>query len=380
MPFQQLVALFLVNLTMFTVGNARTALLPIYITQLGANETTNGIVLALQFFALMTGTILGGWLSDRFQRRKATMLIAGLVNIPAIMLMAVAPNLMILTILIMLVGCMNGISMSMVNTLTGLFADESSRGQTFGIIGSTLAFGALFGGLIGGPIVDAYGFPALFIFGGVLAILHPIAALFVKDKIVKVESTKSTLNNIKYLGFAFFTLFLASNLAYITPYIGALGRPLVMDILGFDSTAVSSTTAVSGGVSLVLTWVAGWLSDRMNRKNLMVACYVANMLGMLLLSQADTLWQFQISTALLLGVNVSLAVGSALVTDIVKAEVLGVGLSLFYATAWIGGVVGYSLTGVAIQSYGAISTFLIGAILPVIAIALLFGATLQRRG
>ena len=100
---------------------------------------------------------------------------------------------------------------------------------------------------------------------------------------------------------------------------------------------------------------------------------------MLLLYQADTLWQFQMSTALLLGVNVSLAVGSALVTDIVKPHVLGVGLSLFYATAWIGGVVGYSVTGVAIQSFGASTTFLIGAILPVVGIVLLLGATLQKQ-
>jgi MFS family permease len=68
MKTKQLIALFICNLVPFLVGNLLLALLPIYAIELGASETIAGIYLGLAFATLAIGTLLSGWLSDRFQR------------------------------------------------------------------------------------------------------------------------------------------------------------------------------------------------------------------------------------------------------------------------------------------------------------------------
>lgn len=371
MPLKQLLALFTCNLIVLIAGNARVVLFPLYMEQFNTSETTIGIILSLQFGTLAAGTFAGGWFSDRFQKRKESIFLAGCISVPAIILMGFVDNLLILTILMMIVGFANGLIMLMVSTLTGLFAMSDRRGQTFGIIGSTFALGALLGGVIAGPIVDRWNFQVLFFVMGSLTVIVPFVALFLEDKVTQQDTVTDKPRRIRDLGWMFALLFLASSLTYITPYIGSLARPLVMNKLTFSPTAVSSTVAVSGAVSLILTWFAGWLSDRIQRTHLMILCYLANVAGMVLLVFATQLWQFQMSAALLLGVNVSLAVGSALITDIVSPENLGRALSLFSSTAWIGGIIGYSFTGIAIQNQGINWTFWSGAIFPVIAIFLL---------
>lgn len=379
MQAKQLIALFTCNLIILIAGNARVALFPLYLEKFNVDETSIGIILSLQFAALAGGTFFGGWFSDRFQKRKEAIFLAGLISVPSLILMAFVDNLTILTILIMIVGFANGVIMLMVSTLTGLFAQADTRGQTFGIIGSTFALGALIGGAIAGPIVDNWSFSVLFIITGLLTIIVPLAAFLLEDKVLVHEPNSVKPSRMRDLGWTFALLFLASSLTYITPYIGSLARPLVMNNLDFSSTAVSSAVAVSGAVSLVLTWLAGWLSDRVERRHLMILCYLANVIGMLILASATQLWQFQMSAAFLLGVNVSLAVGSALVTDIVSPENLGRALSLFSSTAWIGGVAGYSFTGFAIQNQGVNWTFGLGTLFPTIAIVLLIIAFYLRK-
>jgi predicted MFS family arabinose efflux permease len=59
-----------------------------------------------------------------------------------------------------------------------------------------------------------------------------------------------------------------------------------------------------------------------------------------------------------------------MVTDLVPQGSLGRGMSLFTATTWAGGVVGFAGTGYAVERLGMTPTVVMGAFLPLIAIAL----------
>src|SRR5438445_13592407 len=87
---KQLFTLFLSSLVMWTVAQGLLSLLPVYAVRLGADPASIGNYLALAFLTLTVGTIAAGWLSDKFQRRKALLIAAGLVNIPIFWLMGQA--------------------------------------------------------------------------------------------------------------------------------------------------------------------------------------------------------------------------------------------------------------------------------------------------
>ena len=87
MKRKQLAALFICNLVPYFIGNLLLALLPVYAIQLGASQTIAGIYLGLAFATLAIGTLLSGWLSDRFQRRKQMILGAACLSFPAGLMM-----------------------------------------------------------------------------------------------------------------------------------------------------------------------------------------------------------------------------------------------------------------------------------------------------
>jgi MFS family permease len=145
-----------------------------------------------------------------------------------------------------------------------------------------------------------------------------------------------------------------------------------MNKLSFVSTAIASTAAVGGAVTLPFLPLMGWLSDQLGRKRLLALCYLLGMAGLLILAASVSLWHFWAAASLLYVFTfASRGVGAALATDLVSQESLGVGMSLFEATRWVGGIIGFTATGYTVQNLGIISTCILGAVLSLTAIVLL---------
>ena len=264
--------------------------------------------------------------------------------------------------------------LTLISILAGLFAEETERGKVFGILSLTAGLGALIGGLTTGPIADRWGYPTLFATLALFSALSPLVALLLEDKVVAraLRSEASTAGESPKLGARFFLLLLASIAAGIGAFAGRLGTSLAMNELIFVSAAISSTGAIGGAVTLPLSPLVGWLSDRVGRKRLLAVCYLAGTVGLLVLAVSISLWHFWVAASLLsVLAYVSSGVGLALVTDLVPQESLGRGISLFTTTTWVGGIIGFAGTGYAVQNLGMTSTFVIGAFLPLIAIILL---------
>jgi MFS family permease len=378
---RQLFALFICQLVPFTVGNATIALMPLYVTRFGAEPGLTGSYLASTLFALTMGTLAGGWLSARVQRRREFILGTALLNIPGNLLMGQATELWQLIILTGLVWFLAGIAVSMVSILAGLFAEESERGRVFGVLGIAAGLGGVFGGAGCGFIVTQWGFGTLFLTCAALWIFQPLVVPLLQDKdVVQVRPGELAAGPTRPpLGLAFYMLLVASTIASTSGFIASLGRPLQMNKLGFDSQSIASVVSVAGMIGLPLPFMIGWLSDRFGRYRFLVLCYLSGGFSLLVLAASTALWQFWLAAAIGTIMNAGGVAGQALITDLVPPEGLSVALSRFGATGWIGGMIGLLGAGYAIQTLGMTTTLILSAAVALTSVVLLIQVQRVRR-
>lgn len=379
MSRKQLIALFISNTAPYIIGSALLPLLPVYVRQLGADTSATGLYLGLAFAALAAGTLLSGWLSDRFQRRKLMISLCTLIVFPMVLLMGQARTLEVLAITTMVVWFAAGINAGMVSILTGLYAEAGKRGRAFGIMGISHGVATLIGGFIAVTVAGRWGYDALF---GALALTQIVvlgASLLLVDRPTQSARKQSHSADAPRLGRTLLLLIIASTLVYIMYFMTNLARPLAMDSLGFDAAALSSLSVITGAISIPLPFLIGWLSDRVERKQLLILSYVAVNIGALILISATSLGHFWLTAALFAMTRAGMSVGSALITDLVPEEALGRSLSRFAATPWFGGVIGYISAGVVIEATGLQAAFIVSAVLPAIASLLVLSIGWQAR-
>jgi MFS family permease len=372
---KQILALFVCNLALWAVGNGLLPLLPVYAIQLGADQATAGYYLAFSYFAIASGAVSAGWVSDRLHRRKLPIILIGLVILPVAWLMGRVENVWALSALTAILWFCGGLGLALVGILAGLSAGENERGKIFGILSLTSGLGALIGGLAIGFAVDRWGFTTMFSTLMILLILIPLAGIFMTEEREKAidqdPEQDQPAGKSNSLGRNYRLLFSASLVASTAGFVFLLGRSLLMDSLDFGAMAISSTGAISGVVAMPIPFLMGWLSDPTGRKIYIYISYLIGTACLLILAVSTSIWQFFIASilqALFIGINGT--VGNALVTDLVPRKSLGRGLALFGATVWIGGILGFAGAGFALQNLGALPTFFIGACLPLIALFL----------
>jgi MFS family permease len=103
----------------------------------------------------------------------------------------------------------------------------------------------------------------------------------------------------------------------------------------------------------------------------MIASFLAGFASLLLLMASRSLWQFWAVAGLMSLHAVSMTIGSAYVTDIVRKQRVGTGISFIQSCTWIGTVIGYMFSGIAFQHLGIRWGLAIAAVFPLLAILVL---------
>jgi MFS family permease len=376
MTKKQFFALFLGNLVPYIVGAGALPLLPVYATKLGAPPAVTGYYLAFAYLALTAGTLVAGWLSGRFGRRRTWLALAGAVGVPVTWAVGRATNVWALSALTAGLWFLGGIGVTLTSILAGLSANPDERGKVFGFLALAAGLGGTIGALVTGPLVDRGGYPAMFAVLAAVMALWLVAAFLVEDKERAAPETGAGSEPAPAgrapLGKPFYLLCAAYLLASIAQFVHGMDTSLSMDGLGFAATAISITAAIGAAVTTPLPLLLGWLSDRGGRKQLLILCYLALAVSMLLLIPASSLWQFGLAVTLRsLAISISSCLGQALAVDLLPTHALSRGLSLFGTTAWVGAVIGFIGTGHAMEQLGLASTLVGSALLSLAAIALL---------
>ncbi len=362
-PQRQIFLLFTVTMLMFMVGSGVMSLIALYAKDLGGTPSQIGLSLAVSFAALSVSTLSTGWLTQRLNNRKGLILMAAGLSVPVSYGVSQVSNIWQMTVGVSLLWFLFGIVTTTTTILTGLNADKNRRGMMFGIIGAALPMGKFIGALFVGPIVDRWGYPAMFMAAVVVYLGVVGVACLIRDvKITPpVSSKRASQTIIKQSGdTALILLMVASVLAFSISFMTNMARPLLMENLSFSATDISSVSAVSGLIVLPLPLIVGWLSDKLGRPSMLIAIYLLPMIGLALMLPAAALWQFWVAQSLISVVNITQTVGSALITDITPQAKLSGGLARYNATVWIGAVFGFISTGLLIDVVGLIATLGIG--------------------
>lgn len=381
MSKRQLFVFSLCSLVGWTIGNGIAPLLPVQAAELGASQTTAGACLSLAYLATASGAMSAGWLSNRFRCRKLPALVTGLVSIPVLWLMGQANSLWGLATALTVWFFCGGLIITLISIAAGLSAEEGKRGKVFGLLGLITELGALFGGGLTGPIVERWGFAAMYTVLSLIGLLMPLIMLLWEEQRTAAPPQLETASAKKGagLGRSFHFLFVASLGAAVASFIFFLCRSFVMADLGFGTAALSGTSAIGGAIALPVPLLAGWLSDRLGRKKLVAISFLATTTGLLVLCASTTLWHFWVASLLYTLSFAGGPVGSAMVTDLVSREAFDRGLAIYSANTWLGGIVGCVLAGYAAESLGTTLTMIAGAFIPLLATALLIPVGQSRR-
>jgi MFS family permease len=371
---KQLASLFICSLIPWIVGNGLIPLLPVYAVKLGADSTVAGLYLAFSYLAIALGSVSAGWVSDSRFRRKIPLIITSIIGIPFTFLMGQVKSILALTLLTAFLWFNGGLILALITILTGMSAGENERGKIFGILTLTSGLGAVLGGLGTGWLVNNWGYTTMFNALTVLLLLGPLMALFLEEKEdIKPQHEETMLRKPTQLGKSYFLLFSASIIASIAGFFILLIRSLAMSDMGFSPLEISSTAIVGGVISMPLPFLMGWLSDRIERKTILILGYLSAFAGLTLMVFSNELWQFWLVFILQgIAVGSNSSIGNAWVSDLVPRESLGKGLALFGSTIGIGGVVGFALTGFILQNLGLIITCIIGGILALASVGFMF--------
>ena len=185
---------------------------------------------------------------------------------------------------------------------------DDKQGFALGSLTTSVWGGAMLGNVIGGLIIDKYGFLASFWFCGILYLLAGIAILFTKDNPVRLKPSPKRLarNGIRNFMPSFTNavwimmgLFLLMGIvrSLETPYIALK----VKELAGAEKAAywtgiVSAFVCIASVVSGV---VSGWLSDRYSPKKILIPALSVSAVALILQGMANNLVLFALSRSLL---------------------------------------------------------------------------------
>lgn len=358
-------------LVVWSVGNGLLPLLPKYATTLGAGEVAIGIYLGTAYAAIALGSASAGWLADHLGRIKIQMILLPLPICPLFVVTSWVTSFWQVVLLTGMVWWFGGVSLTLASIVAGLSAAPGQRGAVMGLLAFTAPLGSVIGGFGIGLLADALGFSGMWIVLGLVWLVSPLAGLFVEDVAPGPKSSEKAVARAGGLWLPAFVLLLACGvLGAFGTFLGGFGRSLAMR--SFSNSAITSTVAVSGIVTLPFPIVLGYLSDRFGRIRFLGLCYLLGVAGLVVYSGAVLLWQFWAGAALVAFVSyVSTGVGSALVVDLVHRSSVSRGLALYSAMGWVGGILGFAAGGVLFADVGYARGFLVGAALLGVSLVLL---------
>ena len=228
-----------------------------------------GVAISLfTFFGLMSFGIMApvwGTLADRYGR-KIMLFRATFMNAVIFPLMAFAPNLWILILIRAVASAFSGTNTA-AQALIVATTPENKQGFALSVLSTAVWSGNMIGYVIGGILVDKFGYTAAFLMCSVLYWVAGLVLFWVKEDFVPQPKTAKSAQKGSWYQFErpvilmlllFFVVSFLRNLE--APYLAVLAGNLVGDDKAAFWTGIISAVAAGGGILAGV--VFGYFTDR----------------------------------------------------------------------------------------------------------------------
>lgn len=343
--------------------------LPVFLTEtLGATAGVVGIVEGTATAVQYTWQGVAGWLSDRFQRPKPIALVGYVVAALSKPLIGLSSSWQAVLGARALDRFATGTRSAPRDAMIAASARPEHRGKAFGLEGIGDNLGACLGPLIAIALLSWLGFEIRSVF--LLAIIPGLIAaamiLMIREHPVHAPA-KATLGlNLRQFPAAYWR-YLA-----VTAVFGAGNSSNSFLILRTKDLGGSLTTtvliyAMFNFVAAITSYPAGFLSDHLGRKKILLASFVVFLIVYLGFSSTSNVWLIG-GLFVLYGVFEAAyrAVGKALATDFVPPDLRASGVGWYSATVGLSGLIASLVGGQLWTRIGPASTFLFGVVMSVL--------------
>lgn len=376
-------------LLLFAMGfTMPTPIVPLFITdELNAADYWIGSVALLFSVASVSARIPAGALADR-QGRRRIMMIGAALSVIAAAILAVTQGL----VLFVLARMLGGMSMAMFTTANKAFATDlvpgSRRGEAMGLQNAAFSLASIFSPLLGEGIKNWISFQAVFIIGGLLALLAMVITYLLPE--AKPERTTPrgarrdihrTLSERGIWASMALTVGLAVILTVMFVFYPVVAeRKALFD----DAPRLLSSIAMGLGLSIwafintTVEPLAGRASDHLGRLPVAGPGLFITAIGVIALSQATTTFGTYLALVILaVGWAMVHAISDAISQDAVSPMLRGMGAAVVYTSLDLAmGIDAQVLSGLI---DGSDFTKFFSAVLLILIVCGLAGLLLSRR-
>jgi MFS family permease len=357
-----LILLFLLAMILANIGGMMYGpLLSLYIKNLGASVTQIGLFFTLSQVIPLALQILGGWISDTLGRLRA-IAIGSIVGIFTYVALIAAPTWQWL----LLAMAFQAITGSLVGPSFDAFiaehSSEENRAKMFGITQALYGIVGVVGPVLGGWLVDLYGFKQMLLIAAGLYIVATIIRIgMAREASKNAESRpqKLSFGGLKDNLVTMFGLLVAGGVItwiLITDGVRDISFGLSMNFLpvymqqfGFmNFRQIGLMNSIFGLFTMLSTIPGGWLADKKGERVGIILGFalIGVALWMLIGVPTTNLWLYGTGWGLAgTGVGVMMPAYQSLISKAVPKKVRGTAFGLFSSSLglvslpapWIGG-------------------------------------------
>ena len=327
-------------------------IIPIYLRFLNATDVEIGHYSAIILVSLSFGPVALGWVSDRWHLRDRLVVGCLAIQVPVCWLMGTTDKLWVACFLNTLLWTFGASAISLTRAIVALNFATDQRDRAFARLAIASPASFVIGGLAGGRIVEAWGYPGLFKTMTVFWMLAMLAALGICDR-HRVQAQDDTDIDTSSMGKPLLLFCAAMMFQSFSFQWSEIAFPLRLSDIGLSLTFITSMHSVSSLASIPIVLIAGRYAGRVGNVNLLfggLVVFALCRLGLSVVEAKTHVIGLQVVTGLPAAFSHSIA--SAVIAGLGPARSLGSRMSLLMMCGGVGGALGGVVGGYLLEGYG----------------------------